>query len=172
MRTVELTGNTVGRLIKAKNTDLAYIAGFLDGDGSIMVQVKRTKFNARGWRLMFTICFYQDSKHEQPLFWIRQQLGIGYISHRNDGMTELRINGYAQVENILRELFPYLKFKRKQAKIILSILKLIHNRRIGQLTKKQRLKIADLIYKSRELTYKSGWKSLDRTKKLKKILAS
>ena len=67
MRTVELTGNTVGRPIqthkKVKDTNLAYIAGFLDGDGSVMVQVKKTKFNPKGWRLMFTICFYQDSNH-------------------------------------------------------------------------------------------------------------
>ena len=67
LRTVKLTGNTVGRLIKAQQTNLAYIAGFLDGDGSIMVQVKKTKFNVKGWRLMFTICFYQDSKHDRPL---------------------------------------------------------------------------------------------------------
>ena len=49
MRTVKLTGNTVGRPIKThtkvKNIDLAYIAGFLDGDGSVMVQVKKTKFS-------------------------------------------------------------------------------------------------------------------------------
>ena len=25
-------------------------------------------------------------------------LGIGYVSHRNDGMSELRINGFKQVE--------------------------------------------------------------------------
>ena len=170
MRTVKLTGNTVGRLIKAKDIDLAYIAGFLDGDGSIMVQVKKTKFHPRGWRLMFTICFYQDSKHAQPLTWIRQRLGIGYISPRNDGITELRINGYAQTEKILSNLFPYLKFKKKQTKIILNILKILHNRKIGQLTKHERLRIADLIYRSRELTYKSGWKNLDSTKKLKEVL--
>ena len=160
----------MGRLIKAKNVDLAYIAGFLDGDGSVMVQVKKTKFSIKGWRLMFTICFYQDSKHDQPLSWIKRRLGIGYISHRNDGMTELRINGYARVETILRKLFPYLRFKKKQVTIILNILKLVHNKKIGELSRKQRLKIADLIYKSRELTYKSGWKNLERTKKLREIL--
>ena len=37
---------------KVKDIDLAYIAGFLDGDGSVMVQVKKTKFNPKGWRLM------------------------------------------------------------------------------------------------------------------------
>jgi len=177
LRTVELIGNTVGRPIqthkKVKDIDLAYIAGFLDGDGSVMVQVKKTKFNPKGWRLMFTICFYQDSKHAQPLSWIRKILGIGYLSYRNDGIAELRINGYAQTERILKDLLPYLRFKKKQVKIILRILKLVHNKKLGQLTKQERLRIVDLIYESRKLTYKSGWKNLSNEKKaeLKKILA-
>ena len=177
MRTVELTGNTVGRPIqthkKVKDTNLAYIAGFLDGDGSVMVQVKKTKFNPKGWRLMFTICFYQDSNHAQPLSWIRKILGIGYLSYRNDGITELRINGYAQTERILKDLLPYLRFKKKQITIILKILRLVHNKKLGQLTSQKRLRIVDLIYESRQLTYKSGWKNLSNEKKaeLKKILA-
>ena len=178
MRTVELTGNTVGRPIqthkKVKDTNLAYIAGFLDGDGSVMVQVKKTKFNPKGWRLMFTICFYQDSNHAQPLSWIRKILGIGYLSYRNDGITELRINGYAQTERILKDLLPYLRFKKKQIIIILKILKLVHNKKFGQLTIQKRLRIVDLIYESRQLTYKSGWKDLSNEKKaeLKQTLTS
>jgi len=100
-------------------------------------------------------------------------LGIGYLSYRNDGITELRINGYAQTERILKDLLPYLRFKKKQITIILKILKLVHNKKLGQLTSQKRLKIVDLIYESRQLTYKSGWKNLSNEKKaeLKKILA-
>ena len=93
----------MGRQIKTQKTDLAYITGFLDGDGSVMVQVKKRKDNKRGWRLMFTIAFYQDTRHEKPLFWIKKRLNIGYISRRNDGMTELRINGYERVKKILEK---------------------------------------------------------------------
>jgi hypothetical protein len=94
---------------------LAYIAGFLDGDGSLMLQIKRRKDGRLKRRFMLTICFYQDSRHEKPLYWIRDVLGIGYISKRNDGMTELRINGYDRVHEILAMLLPYLRFKKKQA---------------------------------------------------------
>ncbi len=69
---------------------------------------------------MLTICFYQDTRHEKPLFWIRGQLGIGYISRRNDGITELRINGYKQVSDILKELSPFIRFKKKQADAIIG----------------------------------------------------
>ena len=74
--------------------DLAYIAGFLDGDGSIMLQVKLRSDTSRGVRFMATICLYQDTRHAEPLRWMREVLGIGYITNRNDGMTELRINGF------------------------------------------------------------------------------
>ena len=106
--------------------DLAYIAGFLDGDGSLMIQLKRrSESKEKTRRVMLTICFYQDSRHEKPLHWIKEVLGIGYISHRNDGMTELRINGNRQVLQILEGLLPFLKFKKKQAEAIINSAKLL-----------------------------------------------
>lgn len=86
----------------------AYIAGFLDGDGSIMLQIKPRSDMRYGYRLQATICFYQDSAHENDLLWIRDQLDCGYISKRNDGMSELRINGFGCVEKVLLELYGYV----------------------------------------------------------------
>lgn len=96
-------------------TDLAYIAGFLDGDGSLMLQIKKRKDGKLKIRFMTTICFYQDTRHAKTLNWIREVLGIGYPSVRNDGMTELRINGYQQVRDILESLLPFIRFKKIQA---------------------------------------------------------
>ena len=110
-------GNTVG---SRSNLDLAYIAGFLDGDGSLMIQLKRRSESKLGTRrVILTICFYQDSRHKEPLHWIKEVLGIGYISQRNDGMTELRINGHERVRDILMAFSPFLKFKKKQAEAII-----------------------------------------------------
>ena len=110
-------------------TDLAYIAGFLDGDGSLMVQIKSRGDNGRS-RFMLTICFYQDSRHDKPLAWIRKILGIGYLSKRKDNITELRINGYKQAENILKLLYPYIKFKKIQARTILKAAKLLQKKNL------------------------------------------
>ena len=112
----------------------AYIAGFLDGDGSLMLQVKRRKDTRIHWRFMATICLYQDSRHEAPLVWMKRVLGIGYISHRNDGMTELRINGYQQVLTILRQLMPYLRFKKAQAQAIVKACEILVQRPGSQLS--------------------------------------
>ncbi len=128
---VTIKGNTVGSRSK---TDLAYIAGFLDGDGSLMLQLKKRKDTKLGWRFMCTICLYQDSRHEEPLLWIRQVLGIGYISRRNDDMTELRINGFRQVRDILLDLLPYLRFKKRQALIMLAATEILGCTKAGDLT--------------------------------------
>jgi len=86
--------------------NLAYIAGFLDGDGSIMLQVKKRSDTTRGWRIMATICFYQDSRHSEPLNWIKEQLKIGYISKRN---AVRQLKGYASwVQNVVRQFGPNL----------------------------------------------------------------
>jgi len=105
----------VGRQTK-NQADWAYIAGFLDGDGSLMVQIKNRRKTKKGWRLMFTICFYQDSRHKKPLKWIKKIIGIGYLSERSDGITEFRINGFDAVRETLMALRPYVKFKSIQIK--------------------------------------------------------
>ena len=162
----------MGRQTKIQDTDLAYIAGFLDGDGSIIVQIKNRKDTPQGWRLMFTICFYQDTRHEKTLFWIQKKLGIGYISRRNDGITGLRINGYMQTRKILEKLCPYIKFKKKQVKYILQILKLLEsNKKLSQISKKDRIKIGNAILKTRQENYQSGLKRMKKLRKdLKKIV--
>jgi len=122
--------------------DLAYIAGFLDGDGSLMLQIKKRKDGKKRWRFMSTICFYQDSRHDKPLKWIKKVLGIGYLSKRNDWMTELRINGFKQVHNILKEINPFLKFKKNQGKAMYSAANILSK---GALNKKQLIKLIDYI---------------------------
>ena len=114
--------------------DLAYIAGFLDGDGSLMLQIKKRNDTARKWRFMCTICFYQDSRHAEPLYWIRRILGIGYVSHRNDGMTELRINGFRQVSQILEILKLFVRFKKNQVEEMLRACEILKRNPINKLS--------------------------------------
>ena len=124
---------------------LAYIAGFLDGDGSLMLQLKKRSDSKRAIRFMTTICFYQDTRHEKTLYWIKEVLGIGYISNRNDGLTELRINGYEQIRNILKSLLPYIRFKKLQARVLLKACEVLSKTKFSKLTKKQLLKLVDII---------------------------
>jgi len=134
----------VGSRLK-NNHNLAYIAGFLDGDGSLMFQIKKRKDGKIGWRFMFTICFYQDSRHASPLRWIRKELGIGYVSKRNDGMTELRVNGFYQIKQILIDLIPYIRFKQKQAEAMLRAARILTGKTTRQLSQRELMQIASCM---------------------------
>ena len=125
--------------------NLSYIAGFLDGDGSLMFQIKKRKDCKLKRRFMATICFYQDSRHEKFLYWIKKVLGIGFISRRNDGMTELRINGFKQTKEILGKLMPFIRFKKEQAKALYSATNLLNRKETRLLDKKDLLKLVDFI---------------------------
>lgn len=125
--------------------NLAYIAGFLDGDGSLMLQIKKRKDGNAKLRFMPTICFYQDTRHKEPLSWIRKLFGIGYLSDRNDGMTELRINGFKQVRDILKTLLPFIKFKKNQAKALCDATAILSQKSFKQLTKSELLNLVELM---------------------------
>lgn len=127
------------------NIDLAYIAGFLDGDGSVMLQIKKRADGKSKIRFMATICFYQDTRHEKELFWIQKVLSIGYISRRNDGMSELRVNGYKTVGEILKNLIPYIRFKKIQAKALLESCKILSKTKFNMLNSEQLAKLVDLV---------------------------
>lgn len=146
-----LKGNTVGSRL---NIQKAYIAGFLDGDGSLMLQIKKRGDTKRGFRFMATICLYQDSRHDKPLYWIRDVLNAGYISKRNDAISELRINGFNKVRKILIELKPFIRFKVIQTEAMIKACRLLE-RDINKLSKKQLLEIVNLILLIQNENYKA-----------------
>ena len=115
---------------------------------------------------MFTICFYQDTRHEKPLFWIQQKLGIGYISRRNDGITELRINGYKQSARVLKALLPYIKFKKIQAVAILKAAHILSGKNFDLLKNKEKFLLRDILLRIQAENYQSRAKksSLELTK--------
>ncbi len=127
------------------NIDLAYIAGFLDGDGSLMLQIKKRADGKSKIRFMATICFYQDTRHHKDLLWIQKVLSKGYLSHRNDGMSELRINGFETVKEILESLIPYIRFKKIQAKTLHESCTILSKTKFNMLNREQLTKLVQLI---------------------------
>ena len=125
-------GNTVGRLSKVNSENFAYIAGFLDGDGSIMLQMHRRSSSKDVFRVKTVICFYQDSKHQKEVKWIKEVLGCGYVYTRNDHISELRIEGFQRVFETLKKLQPYIRFKRKQVKLMLDLISKIQQKLISK----------------------------------------
>ncbi len=146
-----LKGNTVG---SRSSVEKAYIAGFLDGDGSIMLQIKKRIDTKRGYRFMATVCFYQDTRHSAPLYWIQEVLKIGYISNRNDAISELRINGFKQIRTILTELKPYIRFKIIQSEAMIRACSIL-DRDASKLSDKHLLEVVELIMIIQNENYKA-----------------
>ena len=105
------------------NEELAYIAGFLDGDGCVMAQLVRRKDYIYGYQIRTSIVFYQKLKNQEILHWLKSRLKIGYIRHRNDGMAEYTIVGFKEVESVLTILLPYLRLKQKLSEQVLKLIK-------------------------------------------------
>jgi len=145
----------VGSRSKTNTETLAYIAGFLDGDGSLMLQIKKRSDTKLGMRFMATICLYQDTRHEKPLLWMREVFGIGYISRRNDGMSELRINGYKAVQKILLQLQPFIQFKSVQTKTLIEACNILDSVKMRNMTKQQLRKVVDLAFVIKKENYTS-----------------
>ena len=128
-----------------------------------MLQLKKRVDTKRKVRFMATICLYQDTRHDKNLYWIQNVLGIGYVSRRNDGISELRINGFGKVGEILLLLKPYVRFKKVQTKALLRACEILSSERgLNKLSSKQLKELVGLVLVIQNENYKSSRK---KTKK-------
>ena len=112
-----------------KKTDLAYVAGLFDGEGSISI-VKNKKWNNH------TLQISLGSTDE----WICQSLKMmfgGNISLKNETHDGIRAcwqwsNGSRKAYNTLLLIVPYLRIKRPQAEIAIKFQKAKIERAFGK----------------------------------------
>jgi LAGLIDADG endonuclease len=102
----------------------AYIAGFLDGDGSIIFQLVRRHDYVYGFQIRISVCFYQSTRGRAGLEWLKQQLGCGYIRDRAGSMSDYTIVGWSAVERVLELVQPFTIFKRDQVNRALEFIEL------------------------------------------------
>jgi len=102
-------------------TLLAYIAGFLDGDGCIMAQLVKRSGYIHGYQIRVSIVFYQKDIKKDFLEWLKGQLKYGYVRIRNDRMAEYTIVGYQPVYEVLTKLLPYLRLKQALAQKVIDL---------------------------------------------------
>ncbi|OGF94506.1 hypothetical protein A2433_01210 [Candidatus Giovannonibacteria bacterium RIFOXYC1_FULL_48_8] len=131
------------------STKRAYLAGFLDGDGSIYVRLKQNSGYRYGFQVAPYVVFFQSQKERRRFKKICFLLGMGYLRERNDGILEYVINRKEEIRNFLGQVKSHLILKRKQAELMLEIL-----------AKKEKIKtkadfnqLARLVDKFRELNY-------------------
>ena len=103
----------------------AYLAGFLDADGSIVLQFRKRDDVRLKYRAKAVVVFYQKENDKKTLQQLQHLFGHGYVYSRNDNMSEWRIEGHARVKEFLLQVKPYLRFKKRQAQLILTALKIL-----------------------------------------------
>jgi hypothetical protein len=91
--------------------DLAYIAGFLDGDGCLMAQVVKGDFYKYGYHIRISMVFFQKKDKHWFMLNLKKLLGYGYVRMRNDDTVEYVITGSASLKPLLIKLKPYVKLK-------------------------------------------------------------
>jgi hypothetical protein len=104
----------------------SYIAGFLDGDGSIHFQLVPQKEYRFGFYIRATISFSQATSARHGLERIQSMLGgVGYIRDRGTGMSDLVISSRHAVISLLQEVEPYVIFKETHVRKALELLPLL-----------------------------------------------
>lgn len=102
----------------------AYIAGFLDADGSIYVKLTKNITYKYQYQVAPYIVFYQSQQSKKSLQEIQKMTGVGYIRKRNDGIEEYIIGDINSIREFLRVVSKFLIYKENQAKLMLEILNL------------------------------------------------
>ena len=100
----------------------AYLAGFIDGDGSIYVQAKQNTSYRYGFQIAPYIVLFQSAKDRINFQNLCSLIGIGYMRERKDGILEYIINRQEAILEILSAIGPHVILKRKQVSLMLQIL--------------------------------------------------
>lgn len=109
-------------MLKLTEIEKAYIAGFLDGDGSINVQIVRRNDYILKFQIRFTITFFQKTSRYWFLTYFQKKLKTGVLRKRNDGVSELTLTGWQTVKTFIITFKPYIRLKRRQAVLVLKII--------------------------------------------------
>lgn len=118
-----------------------YIAGFVDGEGSFNVSLKKRKDYKNDWKLHPSFNISQKDRVILALF--RKELGCGTLRERKDGVVYYEV---VNIEMLQKRIVPFFKkfnFLSANKKINFSIF----------------LQIIDLIYKKEHLQ-KSGFRKI------------
>lgn len=127
----------------------SYLAGFLDGDGSIYAQLKPNLTYKYGFQITVNVVLFQSQKDRFQFEKICSLIGLGYLRVRKDGILEYIIGKSDAIKKFLEMTKPYVILKAKQINLMLEILekkKKIKNKKDFQF-------LAQLVDSFRDLNY-------------------
>jgi LAGLIDADG endonuclease len=117
-----------GKADTLKAEQASYLAGFLDGDGSIHFQLVRQREYKFGFYIRASMSLSQSTSARSGLESIQQMIGAGYIRDRGTGMSDLVITSRPVLQQILAEVEPFVIFKREHVRRARRLLERIRPR--------------------------------------------
>ena len=141
----------------------AYLAGFLDGDGSVVATLERYYSKRFPYRIRIKVNFTQHARHEDKLRMMQEALGeLGVIrTNKRKSLAELVIQERSQVKTVLVRLVPFLLIKKDQANLALKVLEGMSSNekhKPSTLSEKAYIRILSLVQKIRSLNSGTGGK--------------
>ena len=127
----------------------AYIAGFLDGDGSIYARAKPNPTYKYGFQIALYITLFQSASNKESFEELCNLIGCGRMRERKDGVLEYVIGKSADIQNFLECIGPFVILKREQVKLMVRIIEM--KRQVASQQDFQDL--LDLVDSYRELNY-------------------
>lgn len=110
-------------MLKLTQSQLAYLAGFIDGDGSIYVRLKPNETYRYKFQIAPYIILFQSAKSETNFLKICKMLNCGYLRRRKDGILEYTVGRKEEILDLISKIKPYLILKKQQANLLEKIFK-------------------------------------------------
>jgi len=105
-----------------KASDASYLAGFLDGDGSIHFQLVRQQEYRFGHYIRASMSLSQSTSARHGLEHLQRVVGGGYLRDRGTGMSDLVVTSRPLLIELFQAVRPYVVFKREHVRRALWLL--------------------------------------------------
>lgn len=106
--------------------DAAWVAGFLDGEGSFQIKWQRSKRDCHMTSSVATVCVSQAEPRTEVLYWLKAMFGGSVVSHgterrnaKHNKSLRWGITGAGAVA-VCEAVLPYLRLKKRHAALILE----------------------------------------------------
>ena len=100
----------------------AYIAGFLDGDGSIYVRAKPNPTYRYGFQIAPYVVFFQSNISKEKFSELCGLIGYGQMRERKDGILEYVINRIDDIKEFLKCVRPFVIMKKRQVELMFKVI--------------------------------------------------
>ena len=112
------------RKLKLSEVDKAYLAGLIDGDGSIILSYYQANYSyaSKGIHSQISCAISARSANREYVIEVMKMMG-GRITSPGENYYEVIISRQADILQFAEALLPYFRLKKKQEKIMIEFIK-------------------------------------------------